>query len=214
MAVNRAVTRNFLTFVGGLITEASPLTFPENAAKDLDNVDLRRDGSIYRRLGLTQDFIAFSQLSFDKADFENWYISTFVWRSVDGDGSQNFLVVQAGPNLIFHSFTDDENVSSAVGYIDFTEAGIREDFTEYPVKMTQGRGRMYVANKLMNPFVVEFSPDGVSFKGTPLTIQIRDIDGLDETEDATAIIPPGQATPPPQIAVPRVEFNLPFVSLI
>jgi len=214
MAVQGSITKNYLTFVAGLITEASPLTFPENAAKDLDNVDLRRDGSIYRRLGLTQDFAEFSTLSFDRADIENWYISTFVWKSVDGDGSRSFAVIQVGPNLIFHNFVDDENISSAVGYIDFTLAGIRDDFASYPVKMTQGRGKLYVANKLMNPFAVEFNSDGLSFTGIPLTMQIRDIDGLNEREDTTPILTGNSATPPVPTAVPRVEFDLPFTSLV
>lgn len=40
------------SFIKGLITEASPLTFPENASLDEDNFVLNRDGSRYRRLGL------------------------------------------------------------------------------------------------------------------------------------------------------------------
>ena len=39
-------------FVKGLITESSSLTFPENAAVDIKNVKLNRDGSFERRLGL------------------------------------------------------------------------------------------------------------------------------------------------------------------
>jgi len=38
-------------FSKGKITEATPLSFPENAALELDNMDLRKDGSIPRRLG-------------------------------------------------------------------------------------------------------------------------------------------------------------------
>lgn len=214
MAVNGAVTKNFLTFVAGLITEASPLSFPENAAKDLDNLDLRRDGSIYRRLGLTQDFVDFSQLSFNREDFQNWYISTYVWKSVDGDGSRSFAVVQVGPNLIFHNFVDDTDISSAMGYIDFTDAGIRSDFASYPVRMTQGRGKLYVVNKLMEPFAVQFNADGISFTGLPLTLKIRDIDGLDEREDTTPVQTGGSITPPEPSDVPRVEFDLPFTSLV
>lgn len=39
-------------FVGGLVTEASPLTFPENASLDEKNFVLNRDGSRRRRLGM------------------------------------------------------------------------------------------------------------------------------------------------------------------
>lgn len=40
------------SFVKGLITEASALTFPENASLDEDNFVLKRDGSRQRRLGM------------------------------------------------------------------------------------------------------------------------------------------------------------------
>jgi hypothetical protein len=40
------------SFIKGLITESSPLTFPENASLDEDNFILNRDGSRSRRLGL------------------------------------------------------------------------------------------------------------------------------------------------------------------
>ena len=40
------------TFVKGLITEASPLTFPENASLDELNFILNKDGSRQRRLGM------------------------------------------------------------------------------------------------------------------------------------------------------------------
>lgn len=214
MPVNRSVTKNFLTFVAGLITEASPLTFPENSSKDLDNVDLRRDGSIRRRLGLEQDFVAFSDLSFAESDIQNWYISSFVWRSVDGDGSQNFLVIQVGPYLVFHNFTDEAPEQSALGYIDFSAAALRDAYLSTPTNMTQGRGRMYVANKNINPFSVSYDNSSLTFTGTPMTIQIRDKDGLDETDDTTSVTPTGQETPPDPDSVPRVEFALPYTSLI
>src|SRR3546814_15800129 len=40
------------TFVAGLITEASPLTFPQNASLDEENFILSRKGSRARRLGM------------------------------------------------------------------------------------------------------------------------------------------------------------------
>ena len=39
----------YKSFIQGLVTEASPLTFPENASIDEDNFVLNRDGSRSRR---------------------------------------------------------------------------------------------------------------------------------------------------------------------
>ena len=44
--------KQYNTFTKGLITEANPLTYPENSFLDGDNIVLNRDGSIVRRLGI------------------------------------------------------------------------------------------------------------------------------------------------------------------
>ena len=55
------------SFVKGLITEASPLTFPQNASLDEENFVLNLDGSRWRRLGL---------------DYESGYaITTTAWTN-------------------------------------------------------------------------------------------------------------------------------------
>ena len=50
------------TFVKGLITEATPLTFPANASLDEDNFVLNRQGSRQRRFGMNfeEDFLDIS----------------------------------------------------------------------------------------------------------------------------------------------------------
>ena len=51
--MSRAETAKiYRTFVKGLITEASPLTYPENASIDEDNMILYRKGNRSRRLGI------------------------------------------------------------------------------------------------------------------------------------------------------------------
>ena len=44
--------KTFNSFVKGLVTEASELTFPEGALVDGENFVLKRDGSLERRLGI------------------------------------------------------------------------------------------------------------------------------------------------------------------
>lgn len=45
-------TKLYRTFVKGMITEASPLTYPEDASYDEDNMILYRKGNRSRRLGI------------------------------------------------------------------------------------------------------------------------------------------------------------------
>ena len=49
------IQRTVNTFVKGLITEASELTFPENASVDELNCALERDGTRRRRQALTYE---------------------------------------------------------------------------------------------------------------------------------------------------------------
>ncbi|MND20263.1 hypothetical protein D3C87_989730 [compost metagenome] len=88
------------TFVGGLITEASPLTFPANSSLDEDNFVLNRDGSRNRRLGM---------------DFETNYVTvptnvvlpsdgniattSVRWNNAGGNPDKSLVVVQIGNQL-------------------------------------------------------------------------------------------------------------------
>ena len=76
----KAIEKAFRSFTKGLITEASPLTFPENASLDESNFVLNRDGSRARRLGvdyenqytLTSTGLSESTLAETKASFHRW----------------------------------------------------------------------------------------------------------------------------------------------
>lgn len=61
-------TKVYNTFVGGLVTEAGPLTFPENASADELNMEISRKGNRRRRLGIDYepDYTQ-SSFSFDEA---------------------------------------------------------------------------------------------------------------------------------------------------
>ena len=100
------------TFVAGLITEASPLTFPANASLDEDNFVLNRDGSRQRRLGM---------------DLEEGYVNipTFIpylpgvdiatsslkWSNAGGNPNKTLIVFQLGNEL--RVFDTDANPISA-----------------------------------------------------------------------------------------------------
>jgi len=89
-----ATTKNYFTFVKGLITEASPLTHPENASFDEDNMDLRADGSRWRRLGLDYETSYTKQVkSHTNANVKVWAFDAFEWRGVGGLGSKNHVIL-------------------------------------------------------------------------------------------------------------------------
>ena len=86
------------TFVKGLITEASPLTFPENASLDELNFILNKDGSRQRRLGM--EFRPNSvNLTLPVSTIGGLKINTFKWENVGGDPLKTVIVVQCGKSI-------------------------------------------------------------------------------------------------------------------
>lgn len=103
------------SFVGGLITEASPLTFPNNASLDEANFILNRDGSRSRRLGM--DIEPNAQIitsSVVKPTDSNIALSSFKWTNAGGIPTKSISVVQIGNEINF--FDNSFNPLSS-GYI-------------------------------------------------------------------------------------------------
>jgi hypothetical protein len=83
------------TFVAGLVTEASPLTFPPNASLDEENFILNKNGSRARRLGLDfEDEFVLINSGVTAPSTREPFINTFKWENVGGDPTKIFSVVQ------------------------------------------------------------------------------------------------------------------------
>lgn len=91
-------------WVKGLITEASPLTYPENSSVDEVNFVLSKDGSRQRRFGM--DFeIGSAPTNTTISDVEA-SINTFNWKNVGGDTTKEFLVIQIGNEITIMEVQD------------------------------------------------------------------------------------------------------------
>jgi hypothetical protein len=106
----------FNTFVGGLVTEASPLTFPENTALDINNFEINKNGTLRRRLGM--DFED-SHVSIDSGistgiDGEI-AVSSFNWNNAGGDNKLKLIVIQTGKVLKFFN-TNGSSISGGLVY--------------------------------------------------------------------------------------------------
>jgi hypothetical protein len=219
-----AQRKNVATFVAGLNTEASPLTYPENTAKALDNVDLDRDGSLRRRRGLEYELsYTLSSLDIPANVLETAGISTYEWESVDGDDSLNFMAVQIGRFLYFHDLGADSLSSSYLGYIDLTPISIASTTAHRaPLSMASGKGKLFVVSAGVSPAYISYDPDSGDFTGTKLTLKVRDIDGLVEDEDSPPVFgedvtPSGGVDPaqnnddvPDTTIIPDFESWFPF----
>jgi hypothetical protein len=90
-------------FVKGLITEASPLTFPENASIDERNFVLNRDGTRNRRLGMD----SLGAITNVPTELEEGKVfSAFEWENAGGVANKLLIVVQYGKDLMVFNLSE------------------------------------------------------------------------------------------------------------
>jgi len=175
------------TFVGGLVTEATPLTFPENASLDALNVVFDSDGNVQRRLGM--DYEASATVTSESIVQTLWdtkAIGIFEWKEVGGDGDLHFLVVQVNTILYFYDISSTpvsaNKKSFTVSLTSFT-APAATDVGSERISVAYGKGLLFVVSKKIKPFFIEYSASGDSITSTETNLLIRDFDGVDDSLD-------------------------------
>lgn len=169
-------------FVKGLITEAGPLTYPENASTDELNCVLKRKGPRARRLGIDYEpdsTAADISDTFDQTNLTN----EFVWKAVDNNANTNFLCLQIGSTVKFFDLSSEPLTDGLKGFeldlLDYKVTGVDDAVvaSNY-AQFTSGKGFLFVVHPQMEPIVVEYDADGDDLIVIPITIQIRDFDGV------------------------------------
>lgn len=166
------------TFVKGLVTEASPLTFPENASIDEDNMILNRDGSRQRRLGMEFENNAINistNLLLENLEAAN--INTYRWRNVNNKPTLSFGVVQVRNALYFFDLqqtTLSANKVSVNININTIAGEALMDFTEINGKL------VVVSNELDKPLLIRYNEPFDNFFTEEVSIKVRDIWGVED----------------------------------
>jgi len=204
--------KNYFTFVKGLITEANPLTYPEDTSFDEDNFILKRNGSRERRLGIdwetnnktanTVDVVTtIGGSSFDDSEIESYAFTTHEWRGVAGDGNKNYTILQIGPYLYVHDMerypsdsTDNHIISenridlniSGNEYIDLTNyaaPGLASSVGTNPVDIAFGRGRAFITCACVEPIYLEYTTATDTWSVVQFELQVRDFEGVTDNLD-------------------------------
>lgn len=117
-------------FVAGLITEASPLTFPTNASLDEDNFVLNRDGSRQRRLGMDlEDGAVTVNTGLVIPPDGDLATSSARWSNAGGNPDKDLVVLQIGNELRFFD-ADVTPLSSGLVYTKiFSSVGVVSQFS-------------------------------------------------------------------------------------
>ena len=177
MAKQRAPLE-FNTISGGLITEASAITFPDSASLDEDNFELNRDGTRTRRLGVDYEV--------DHKFFETGILyeqtsvasSSFLWENVAGNNGETVIVIQYGLNLAFYRASGSSLSSTRIDY-KFTASGIGGKAKVFGFANIGGKLWVADSSKKVYTITADLSdPTIITMTSTSASLEIRDLFGV------------------------------------
>ena len=175
----------YRNFTAGLITEASPLTYPENASIEEDNCVITRKGNRRRRLGIDYiDNYEVSSFSEDQAESKGFSFQEYVWRAVGNDEDLSFLTLQVGQYIRFFDVSNGLDYplekSFTIDLDNFALSSAPAAASQARVAMAAGRGFLFVTGKYTEPFFVEYDDVGDTISARKIPILIRDFVGVDD----------------------------------
>ena len=178
----KATRGEFNSFVKGLITEASPLNFPEQAASDIENFELNKDGTLNRRLGLGPEPVyATKPTTFTGTSAAlNNQIFTYVWDQPGGVKDKKFLIVCSGGFEfdVFDMAPDSIISGGFIGKVSLL-AGI---FDNPNPQFATIDGYLVVTNGSDGPQLVIYNPIDNSITVEYYNLLTRDIWGVSDPE--------------------------------
>ena len=173
------IVKEVNSFVKGLITEANPISFPENASLIDENFNLNIDGSRQRRFGLSFENGAASTLTeYTNAKAASIATSVHLWTNVANDTGLKIVVIQVGKYLYFFNGST-EPISNAP--LNKSNALLLEDIDESFVIQSANMSGTFVivtGTKFIN--LLDYDNDTDTITQSARNIKIRDLFGVDD----------------------------------
>ena len=167
-------------FVGGPVTEVSPLTFPNNASLDEINFKLKRDGTRERRLGLDlEDDYGLYDTGLSADVLEQARLQAYRWSVPNGDIDVDIGVIQVGNSIYFIDlYTANPSANLLNGGAPVVATGTTND--QLMTFATINGYLIGVSNAFQDPFLFSYNhnTDTVTVETAP--IMVRDIWGVDD----------------------------------
>ena len=177
--ITTAVENNFTK---GLITEATALNFPENAATDTDNCIYTLLGDVTRRLGIDYE----DNFQTAVQDRSNRAVNTFKWNNAGGDGLTQLVVAQVGMTLLFYQSSASTSAAPVstqklFSTVDMTvyQTGVSPNPAFEECQFASGNGYLFVYHPRCQPFFCNFASGVVT--SSIITVNIRDFTGVLES---------------------------------
>lgn len=189
--------KNYYTFAKGLLTDASPLTYPEGASLDEENCQLNIDGSRKRRKGLEG-----GDENTISVEYTSQATSFYNWEGANNKIENSFSVVQYGRYILFFKQQNEDLGSAFQGtsvisgpsslgsvnsgdIIDLddikTTSSTTADVDGSQVDISFGNGHLFIVGKYIEPIYVVYDDVNDNFSYYQITIRTRDLEGTDYT---------------------------------
>jgi hypothetical protein len=164
--------KEYNNFIRGIITEANPLTFPENASIDEANFVLNFDGSRQRRLGIDLE-LGYTSTAVSSMTSAAIGVSCHEWKNAGNTVANQFAVVQVGDKLLVYNAAADAISSSLIATIDASSVIIDET---REIQSASGMGFFFFASGSGNSAVLEYVGTTVTLR--QINMKIRDYFGV------------------------------------
>lgn len=171
--------KQFNNFTKGLVTEATALSFPENASVDEDNFVLERTGRRSRRLGMDYEVnYAKASTGFTDAILSSTKQSFHRWESPDGDTSVMIGIIRVFDRLWFINLL---NASPSTEYLNGGTHISIDGLNSAELQVTTINNNVVIVSSDMdNPILLTYDSDNDLVSQTELVLKIRDIWGVDD----------------------------------
>lgn len=186
-------------FVKGLITEASPLTFPDNASLDEMNLVLNKDGSRRRRLGMDYE-PSYALINSGQTSSPTLVFTPFVWKQPGGYTDKEFLVIQSGTRITILDSTIKPISASVIGTYTIGSSISKK------MSMASVDGVMVVATGDGN--IYGFDYNGTAVSQSTGRLKIRDMFGVADTVGGNDLLDGNGISIRPSALSPNHIYNL------
>lgn len=174
----------YRTFVKGIITEASPLTYPENASIDENNFVLNRDGSRSRRLGIDYELdYALKATGLGASTITTGKQSFHRWESPGGDTSVSIGVIRIADRLWFIDLLTNNPSNNFLNGGNFiTLTGLNKADIDTAVI---NNSLIVSSSDLDAPILLTYNTTAKTVSQAPISLKVRDIWGVDDGLEST-----------------------------
>jgi len=167
-------------FSKGLAMDTSPLNFPDNFVKDMQNMVLNLDGSVQKRLGNVEELGGTSVGTTSSTSASNIPWRMFIWESINGDPNKKYIVVSDGTIVIFQDLNSNSPSTDIANSFALPATNLPVQF------VVSGKFLIIIiesSTSYVTPIVVKYDSATNTFSKSTTTLQlkVRDLWGVNDT---------------------------------